>query len=200
MKYSDVAPWSSLADGFGSSLELSCYDAVDFADPHVWRASPPPVHIDSHVEYGGTPGRPSTYLGCPTRSSESPMAQLLITEIMYNVVGKKTYEELHEFVEILNHGNTSIDVSSFRLISSKSLGVAFKFPENTTLEPSEVVVVAKDVNEFFITYNTSVRVFGPYTGSLSNGGDRVVLIDLNNRVVDFINYDDEAPWPIAAGV
>lgn len=200
MEYSDAAPWSPLADGFGSSLELACYEAVDMSDPHAWRASPPPVHSDSHVEFGGSPGQPSTYLGCPGESQATALASLVFTEIMYNPVGKKSYEELHEFIEIHNTGNSTVDLSSFRVLSAKSLGVSFAFPDRASIAPSETILLVKDVDEFAAVYgNVTAQVFGPYEGELSNGGDELALLDLNNRVVDFISYDDEAPWPIAAG-
>ncbi len=42
VKYDTKAPWSVMPNGFGSSLELMCYNATNLSDPSIWRASPVP--------------------------------------------------------------------------------------------------------------------------------------------------------------
>jgi hypothetical protein len=68
-----------------------------------------------------------------------------------------------------------------------------------------MLLVAIDPDQFRATYSipANIPILGPYSGSLSNGGERVDLArpdeeDQGNVpyiVVDSILYDDEAPWP-----
>jgi hypothetical protein len=38
-------------------------------------------------------------------------------------------------------------------------------------------------------------VFGYYGGNLSNGGERIAILDANGSTVIAVHYDDEAGWP-----
>jgi len=60
--YTSSAPWPVLANGFGASLELACYDFQKIGLPTSWRASIVPVSTDSHVEYAGSPGAKSGWI------------------------------------------------------------------------------------------------------------------------------------------
>ena len=56
--------------------------------------------------------------------------------------------------------------------------------------------------------NLSIPIAGPTGGAglwasqydrfLANGGDTLVLLDTNQRVVDTVSYDDKFPWPVGA--
>ena len=35
-------------------------------------------------------------------------------------------------------------------------------------------------------------------GKLSNGGEKIKLVDENNDTIDEVEYDDKAPWPTEA--
>lgn len=37
-------------------------------------------------------------------------------------------------------------------------------------------------------------------GELGNGKDTVVLVGVDGRVVDFVDYKDDGDWPLAAGM
>ena len=57
-------------------------------------------------------------------------------------------------------------------------GISFTFPANTTLPPrSYALVVGVNPEAFRITYTIpiTIPIFGPYTGALDNGGERVTL-------------------------
>lgn len=41
-------------------------------------------------------------------------------------------------------------------------------------------------------------MFGPYVGELGNGGEKLVLLDDSQLAVEWVEYDDEFPWPIGA--
>lgn len=82
----------------------------------------------------------------------------------------------------------------------------FSLPPNTTIPPySYIVIVGINPTTFRTMYNVpaAIQVIGPYTGGLSNGGELITLQVPGASadgppyiVIDAVNYDDTAPWPI----
>lgn len=115
---------------------------------------------------------------------------LRITEIMYNPVGGDAYE----FVEVQNVGALPLNLAGFSF-----QGLTFTFPASTTLPPGAVLVLANNANPtLFATRYPSVSVFGYYSGSLANGGERIALLDGNLQTIVAVHYDDENGWPATA--
>ena len=115
----------------------------------------------------------------------SPLAiaeQVVISEIMYH-----PKEGGHEFVEIENLTSSPFDIATWKLKG----GVDFEFPEFSSAQPrntflkafEKIVICDTDPGTFRASYGlpSAVRVFGPWTGSLNNGGERVSLKDKNNE-------------------
>lgn len=172
--YSDDDNWPSLADGGGDSLQVIDVNG-DYSDPLNW--------LPGRNE-NGTPGFEDT----PVTSN----SDLRITEVHYNpAVGGA------EFVELMNFGSSTLDIGGYEFVE----GVEFEFLSNasTLVAPGARVVVAGDLTEFTATYGGGLPVVGEFTnGSLSNGGERVILFDdSGNAIHDFV-YDDMAPWSTLA--
>jgi hypothetical protein len=112
---------------------------------------------------------------------------LRITEIMYHPIGGDAYE----FIEIQNVGTVSLDLGGFSFE-----GISFIFPSGTILPPGGVLLLANNASpaQFAVRYPSAV-VFGYYGGNLSNGGERIAILDRNGRTVIAVHYDDEAGWP-----
>ncbi len=127
--------------------------------------------------------------------------RLKITEIMYNPEGG---DEEGEFLEVWNNSGKAIDITGWfidEIGSSDPDGSAsnFFFPDNTVIINDEVFIVAKNPSVFADTYpDANVRVFGPYTGNLSNGGEELRIKDAGPgypATVDVLHYKDKLPWP-----
>jgi hypothetical protein len=91
-----------------------------------------------------------------------------------------------------------VPVGGWRLLTSGRNPVFFAFPSTAVIPANTYVVIAKDPTKFRQVYPsvpTNV-IYGPYTGELGNGGDRVLLVDDNGEEVDYVKYDDKFPWPI----
>ncbi|MEJ5238183.1 MAG: lamin tail domain-containing protein [Limisphaera sp.] len=115
---------------------------------------------------------------------------LAITEINYNPPGGEAYE----FVELQNQGSRAVDLSGFSFD-----GIDFVFPVGTVLPPGGILVLANNANPAaFAARYPGVPVFGYYRGNLSNGGERITLLDRNGNPVLVVTYDDEDGWPLAA--
>jgi hypothetical protein len=125
--------------------------------------------------------------------------QVVFSEVMYHppVSG-------HEFVEVQNLTATPFDIALWEL----SNGADFTFPDfgagaplDTFLKAFERIILCDtDPATFRATYNvpTTIRVFGPWTGQLANGGERITLSDKNGVAMCSMSYDDRHPWPVAA--
>ncbi len=92
-------------------------------------------------------------------------------------------------------------------------GMGFDFPAGQILAPGEVALVVQgDLDTFRALANPppGVKVYGPAGGVLDNGGERLALwrpdepIEKAGEtvvpmlVVDAVEYDDVAPWPVEA--
>lgn len=135
---------------------------------------------------------------------------LRITELNYHP-GDPTASELaldptlvdndFEFIEFQNVGPETIDLSGVELTmvprGNENEGVDFAFTSAavTTLDPGEFVLVVENQAAFDIRYGASLPVAGQWNGSLSNGGERVTVLDVLGSTIHRFDYDDENGWP-----
>jgi Lamin Tail Domain/CotH kinase protein len=166
----------------------------------------------NNVTSGRSPdGGPFLYgLAQGTRGApnSAPMRYpVIINEIMYNPISGNSDDE---YVEIYNRGDKPADLSGWEFI----VGISYVFPTNsitTRMPPGAYWVVAKNPANLMAIYPnlTTNNTFGPYGGTLSNGGERVVLasadydnvssggmttvVKLNVPVSD-ITYADGGKW------
>ena len=135
------------------------------------------------------------FISSPTLTAE----QVVISEIMYH-----PKEGGHEFVEIENLTSSPFDIAKWKL----SGGVNFEFPEFSSAQPrntflkafEKIVICDTDPGTFRASYGlpSAVRVFGPWSGNLDNGGERVSFKDKNNITRATVRYDNKGEWPVAA--
>ncbi len=128
--------------------------------------------------------------------------QVVFSEIMYHPSGTKP-----EYIEVWNITNTPIDFARWQF----SEGVSFTFPDFDSSNPTaaqasffkpleRIVVCAGDPAVARDAYGipASVRVFGPWVGSLDNAGERITLDDKNGVHVCSVKFGDGGRWPKAA--
>ncbi|MFH1718213.1 MAG: lamin tail domain-containing protein [Planctomycetota bacterium] len=94
------------------------------------------------------------------------LAGLRVTELMYHAAEGSSFD----YIELQNISQMTLDLTGVRL----SGGVDFTFPQ-TMLEPGGYIVVADSMASFRSAYGTGINVAGEYSGSLSNGGESIVL-------------------------
>ncbi|MBI5383509.1 MAG: immunoglobulin domain-containing protein [Verrucomicrobia bacterium] len=151
---------------------------------------------------------------------------VVINEIMYRpprlfVAGISQENRRDEFVEIRNI--TADTVPLYDPISPQNTwrlekGVDFTFPTGAELPPHGAAIVvgfnpaadAASLSAFRARYGLSddVSIYGPYTGSLNNAGDRLELrlpspFILGTGVapmilVDRVDFSPTNPWPVLA--
>ncbi|HAV61832.1 MAG TPA: hypothetical protein DCY13_05665, partial [Verrucomicrobiales bacterium] len=115
---------------------------------------------------------------------------LRFTELMYNPVGGDAYE----FIELHNYGFAPVNLSSFSFE-----GINYLFPAGSSIAGGETIVLASDVNPaLFASRYPGLAVAGHFGGSLSNGGERVALLDAIGNVVVAVTFDDGGTWDSSA--
>lgn len=123
-------------------------------------------------------------------SMEPEHPALRFSEIMYNPPGGGTYE----FIEMENTGGRSVDLSHMSFE-----GISFTFAPGSSLGPGERLVLASndDPNSFAQRY-PDAEIAGTFGGSLSNGGERLALVDGAGNTILSVDYDDRNGWPTGA--
>jgi len=95
---------------------------------------------------------------------------LRITEMMYHPQDEPTSHPDAEFIELQNIGPEDLSLIGVRFTN----GIDFTFPA-MTLPSGDYVVIVKDQTIFQSQYGVIPEVIGEYEGSLSNGGENIVL-------------------------
>ncbi len=117
-------------------------------------------------------------------------APIKFSEIMYHPPGGEAFE----FLELTNFGPVTMDLSQYSM-----RGVSFEFPFGSFLDPGASLVLASDEKpESFRQRYPSAEIWGYFNGSLSNGGESLVLEDAAGRYVTGVFYGDQGIWPTEA--
>ncbi|MGJ8641128.1 MAG: lamin tail domain-containing protein [Opitutaceae bacterium] len=155
---------------------------------------------------GGSEFHRMASLTLGSANSARRIDDLVINEIMYDPISG---DSDHEFVELYNQGNSTIDLSGWRLRG----GISYSFPDGAEIASGDYVVVARDALLLQANYaqlDTS-NTFGDFSGKLGNGGDRIRLdkpdtvvdttdpqnpiVSTIHIVVDDITYQTGGQWP-----
>ena len=112
------------------------------------------------------------------------VAQLMFSEILYD----DTLTTTGEFLEIYNPGTQAVSLAGYWLAEA----VEFEFPAGSAIAPGAYVVVAKTAANFA---GASYPVFEWTDGKLKNEGEVIHLFDSDGLLVDFVRYNNHAPWP-----
>ena len=134
-------------------------------------------------------------------------ANLVVSELMYNPVNATNAEiglgystNDFEYIELLNVSASNVDLSNVAFTE----GVLFNFGANNpsllTVPPGGRVVVVKGASAFTSRYGNTpaVKVAGPFSGSFSNGGERITLLGATGAAIAQFTYGGAEPWPVDA--
>ena len=108
--------------------------------------------------------------------------------------GPISFNELHyhpghddgiEWIELHNPMVLDIDLTDWLLEG----GIDYRFDEGTVIAAGGYLVVAADPGRID-------GAVGPWSGTLSDSGERIDLRNNSGRYIDSIAYTDDAPWPV----
>ena len=92
-----------------------------------------------------------------------------------------------EWIEVYNQQSVDVDISGWKLVG----GVDYEFQEGTVVDANSYLVIAADP----LLISGSL---GPFSGSLSNSGEELLIINNSGRYMDVVDYGDSGDWPVAA--
>jgi hypothetical protein len=127
----------------------------------------------------------------PVLAALSPLLaqSVVINEIHYDPINNARPSE---FIELHNPGTQPVDVSGWQFTDA----IDYQFPAGTVVAPGGFSVVTRDLAALLADFKTTA--LGPWTGALSNSGERVRLRDAGGTVVDEVEYGAGFPWPTHA--
>ena len=101
-----------------------------------------------------------------------------------------------QFIELHNKGAFSVSLAGWKLRG----GVDFDFPAGTSIAAGGYLVVGLDTAYLQATY-PGATIVGPWSGSLSNNGELLRLIDQYGNLADDVYFKIGGDWPdLAAGL
>ena len=120
-------------------------------------------------------------------------SNLAISKIHYHPAG---VGNLTQFVELMNIGASSIDLSGVHFTQS----IQFTFPTAYPLmAPGARLLIVRDMNAFTTAYPTvpAGQIAGIFANNttLSAAGARLQLLDVTNAIIRDFTYADKDPWP-----
>jgi hypothetical protein len=113
-------------------------------------------------------------------------ADVQITEIMYDVSGTDTGRE---WIEVTNIGDTTIDISGYRLFENNVNHALTNAGGTGVLQPGGSAIVADDATKFKIDWPSYAGSLFDSSFSLSNTGEPLVIKDDSLNVLDSATYD-----------
>jgi len=112
---------------------------------------------------------------------------LRISELMYHPPDAGNPDDPNtEYIELTNTGNQTINLNLVRFAD----GIDYAFP-SFELPPNAYCLMVKDLAAFQAKYGSKLPVVGEYADSLSNGGERLTLVDALGQIVQDFSYQDD---------
>jgi CotH kinase protein/Lamin Tail Domain/Fn3 associated/Secretion system C-terminal sorting domain len=90
--------------------------------------------------------------------------------------------------------NQNVDLSGWRLSDGVD-STEFIFPNGLILSEGSFLVIARDIEQFSEAFVSLPTPIGGLDFGLCSEGDKVVLKDQNENVIDFVEYESSYPWP-----
>ena len=176
--YNDKKPWDEVPDGQGYSLEL-LHPSFDQMDPLNWFRSD---------EINGTPGAENS------RICNAATTPIVINEINYN--SDNDNFDSGDWIELYNPTSNAVNLRGWTFYNQDG---KYVFPIRVDIPAEGYVLLVEDAAAFKAAFtDTPAGTFiGELPFSLSNKGERLSLFDRNKCLVDYVIYDDEAPWVTA---
>ena len=132
---------------------------------------------------------------------------IVISEFLYNPTAAIPAEVTagfgdndFEYVELMNVGPGSIDLTGCNLAGGINFDFDVADPGTLTLDPGQRILVVANLAAFNMRYNPSIgtKIAGTFGRSLSNSGEAFSVLDALNNTIATVSYLPTAPWPVEA--
>ncbi len=198
----------------GEEIHLSAVTggvALTYRHSLGFEASDRDIPFGRHLRSDGKVVYPAMASPTPGAANGDPHnGPAVFSEILY-----KPATGVVEFVEL--YATTSGIVRLYDPAAPTNLwklsgGITYTFPSGSALTGGQHAVVAGGDPAAFRVSNgipAHIQVFGPFEGALNSGGERIRLRKPGSPepdgtvpyvLVEEVEYDDEAPWPVAGAM
>ena len=117
---------------------------------------------------------------------------IIINEINYH---SNDDVDAGDWVELYNQSAQDIDISQWKFMDSDDSHI-FAINDGVVIESGAYLVLCRDSSDFSQAFPTVENYIGEIDFGFSNGGELLRLMDNDEGLVDFVNYDDSVPWPL----
>lgn len=179
MDYTFTSP-TTVTFAAGSSMNQSIM--VPITDDMLTESAETIVLTLSNTTNSATLGAVTTF-NIVINPSDAVTPDLVINEIFYNVPSTDSIE----FIELYNADVVSVDLTGYSITQ----GVVYTFPA-MTMAAGSYLVLTNDSLAFQNAFGFAAYEWT--SGSLTNGGEDIEIVDANGAVVDYVDYDDSNPW------
>ncbi|MBP7948194.1 MAG: tandem-95 repeat protein [Verrucomicrobiales bacterium] len=121
-----------------------------------------------------------------------PVRKVKINEIMFRPAPSFPEPVAEEWIELRNTEGFPADISGWQLTS----GVSFTFAPGTVIPSQGYLVVCANLAAFQAKNPSISNVVGPWTGRLSNNGEKIALSDTTGTEVDYTEYCTQGDWGV----
>jgi hypothetical protein len=133
----------------------------------------------------------NSYLTAVFEPGELNVNTLVINEINYRSASSFDTED---WIELYNPVEESVDLSGWR-IRDDNPDNTFRFPEGSSISGLGYLVLARDLEKFKALHLNVDNVIGNLSFGLSSDGDRIILLDSGNNLIDSVTYGTSGEWP-----
>ncbi|MCY1103513.1 glycerophosphodiester phosphodiesterase family protein [Shouchella clausii] len=199
----------------GQEVVQASYQATDISGGFgVHFALPPAGSTEQTVFLPMSPATPGTVYAeqsLQTGALDTPIPKVVISQYMYDAPAA---DDGKEFVAIKNVEDKTVDLSGFKIGDALFLGEGegmAQFPDGTLIHPGQELFLSQSsfifkaiygaVPDFEFPWFSTNRLYDDpdvptmldanwSTGEirLANNGDKLLLMDRHNRIVDFVPY------------
>ncbi len=130
-------------------------------------------------------------VGTVTVLAQPDNSDLRVTEVFYN---SGIQLDTLEFIELFNAGTGAAQLENYTLQSAainSTLGAM-------TVAPGEYAVICKNKTAFEEAFGTGINAIEWGEGTLSNGGDNIIMLNADGAEIINVSYEDVDPWPLEA--
>lgn len=115
------------------------------------------------------------------------MMTVVIDEINFN---SDTTRDAGDWLELYNYGSTSVDLSNAVLLDGDNYEKYCVIPNNTILAAGQRLVIYADSSKFVSQFPLVSNKIGPLCFKLNDAGQKLVLRDVNHKLIFSVNYAD----------
>jgi hypothetical protein len=119
---------------------------------------------------------------------------IIINEINYNSSPDK---DTKDWVELYNAGKATVNLKNW-IVSDGIPETGYVIPSDLIILPGAYVIVCRDIAAFRMLKPELLSIIGDMSFGLGSTGDDINLFDPDKKLVDWVNYTPNLPWPTEA--